>query len=162
MSPAIELPGVIFHRIGDDGEIRRASVDDLLGLLALYAQMHDEAAADRADGLEEVLQEISEAPHRALLVATLGGDVVGTLDFFVMANLTHGGRPWAGIENLVVDGDHRRQGIGGALMRVAVDLASHTGCYKLQLVSHQRRDAAHMLYSSLGFDAPVRGYRRYL
>ena len=45
---------------------------------------------------------------------------------------------------------------------VAVDTALEAGCYKVQLVSHHKRDAAHVLYSHTGFTAPVRGYRRYL
>lgn len=97
-----------------------------------------------------------------LQIASRDGAIVGTLDLFVMANLTRNGRHWAGIENVVVDVAHRPQGIGGALMGVAADIARTAGCYKLQLVSHRKRDAAHTLYTHTGFTAPVRGYRRYL
>jgi len=79
-----------------------------------------------------------------------------------MENLTRGGRPWAGIENLVVDAESRREGIASALIQTALDLAREVGCYKVQLVSHERRSAAHDLYRRAGFEVPVRGYRRYL
>jgi ribosomal protein S18 acetylase RimI-like enzyme len=66
------------------------------------------------------------------------------------------------IENIVVDSAHRRRGIGGALLDEAVKIAQLAGCYKVQLVSHSRRDAAHSLYRHSSFDAPVLGYRRYI
>jgi GNAT superfamily N-acetyltransferase len=162
MSPEIQLPSVISQPFSAGGEIRRASAGDLPGLVVLYAQMHEEKPVEQPHGLERVFEEISALPGRALLVATLAGRLVGTLDLFVNANLTRGGRPWAGIENLVVDLGHRRQGVGGALVDVAVELARQADCYKVQLVSHQRRDAAHALYVRSGFDAPVQGYRRYI
>jgi GNAT superfamily N-acetyltransferase len=144
-------------------EVRRATERDLPGILLLLSQMHDdEPPLQRTDELNEIFAEILRCFERAILVAVRDDAVLGTLDLFVVANLTRGGRPWAGVENVVVDEAHRGQGIGRLLLDVAVDAARSSGCYKLQLVSHTKRDAAHALYRSAGFDAPVSGYRRYL
>lgn len=157
-----ELTQDISRRISDNLEIRRATLDDLSAVLGLLSQMHDKPATAKTRGFEDTFREILASPSRVLLLAVQGEVVVGTLDLFVMANLTREGRPWAGIENLVVDTGRRRHGIGSALIDVAVDLARELDCYKLQLVSHERRGAAHDLYRRAGFDAPVHGYRRYL
>lgn len=157
-----ELPRDISRRISDDLEIRAATREDLSAVLGLLSQMHEMPATESTQALEDTFREILTSPSRVLLLAVQGGVVAGSLDLVVVANLTRGGRPWAGIENLVVDADRRRQGIGSALIDVAVDLARQLDCYKLQLVSHERRGAAHDLYRRSGFDAPVHGYRRYL
>jgi GNAT superfamily N-acetyltransferase len=157
----IELPENI-SRIDPKGlEIRSAVREDFPAVFSVLSQMHEEASLDEGSS-ETAFCEILKSPSRVILVAVDSGTVVATLDLFIMANLTRGGRPWAGIENLVVDAEHRRAGIGKALMEVAVDLAREQDCYKFQLVSHQRRSAAHDLYRQIGFDAPVHGYRRYL
>lgn len=159
----IELPRSISRRFDDGREVRRATLRDLPAVLTLLSQMHENDAPLRPDQeTAATFAEILALPARAILVAVRDGVVVGTLDLFVMANLTRGGRPWAGIENIVVDAEHRQQRIGLALMKVALDAAEETGCYKVQLVSHDRRDAAHTLYTRAEFDAPVQGYRRYL
>ncbi|HET8956714.1 MAG TPA: GNAT family N-acetyltransferase [Solirubrobacterales bacterium] len=144
--------------------IRRAGKADLPIVLRLLAEMHKEEPPDARDqAVTQAFQEILKRPdRRALLVAVTDNEIVGTLDLLVVPNLSHGGQPWAMIENVVVDQSHRRKGIGGLLLETATELAESAGCYKLQLVSHAKRDAAHALYRHAAFDAPVSGYRRYL
>lgn len=144
--------------------IRRAGAEDLRDLMELLSQLHPEEAPRPVDEqLRATFAEVLAACRsRAILVACLDGALVGTLDLLLVANLTRGGRPWASIENVVVDAACRRRGIGRALLDVAVDLAREAGCSKLQLISREERGAAHELYIGSGFTAPVRGFRRYL
>lgn len=159
----IELPANISRRFDDGLMVRRAVVDDLSDVVALLAQLHDDDVSPLVgEDLTSTFAEMLSSRTRVVLVASRDAVIVGTLDLFTVANLTRGGRPWAGIENLVVDAAYRRQGVGRTLVDVAVDVALEAACYKVQLVSHHRRDAAHVLYSHTGFTAPVRGYRRYL
>ncbi len=160
--------GELAHDISesfDDGLlVRRAGAADLAELLVLFSQLHEGEPPEPVDEqLSATFAEILAAwSTRAILVACRDGALVGTLDLLVVANLTRGGRPWASIENVVVDAACRRQGIGQALLAVAVDLARETGCSKLQLISREERAGAHELYIGAGFTAPVRGFRRYL
>jgi GNAT superfamily N-acetyltransferase len=161
--PAGGLPGEVSVELGAGLLVRRAKADDLEELLALLGQLHEEEPRQRVtEHLTATFAEILASRTRAILVACRDGAIVGTLDLLVVANITRGGRPWAGIENVVVDTASRRQGAGGALLAVAVDLAREAGCSKLQLVSNEGREAAHGLYLGAGFTAPVRGFRRYL
>ena len=159
----IEFPKELRTTLSDGLVIRQASSTDLTQILSLLSQMHDEEPADPSTPeLQETYEEILASRSRALLVVADNDELLGTLDLIVVPNLSRGGRPWAVIENIVVDSAHRRRGIGGALLDEAVEIAQEAGCYKVQLVSHSRRDAAHALYRHASFDAPVLGYRRYI
>jgi GNAT superfamily N-acetyltransferase len=99
-------------------------------------------------------------PDRWLLVAELdAGQIVGTVDLLIVENLTHGARPWAIVENVVVAESHHRRGIGSALMQDAIRRAKSANCYKLQLVSGTQRGPAHLFYRALGLEAVAEGFK---
>ena len=77
----------------------------------------------------------------------------------MVTNLTHTGRPWAVVENVVVAHVHRRRGVGRALMQEAMAQARRVGCYKVQLTSGKHRAEAHAFYRSLGFEAVAEGFK---
>ena len=56
------------------------------------------------------------------------------------------------IEDVIVDQRARRQGIGEALVRRAIDLARAAGADGVSLTSNQQREAANQLYRSMGFE----------
>jgi len=56
------------------------------------------------------------------------------------------------VEDVVVDESARRQGVGEALMRRALDLAREAGASGLSLTSRPEREAANRLYQSMGFE----------
>ncbi len=55
------------------------------------------------------------------------------------------------IEDVVVEERARRRGIGEALVRHAIDLARAAGADGVSLTSNPQREAANLLYQSLGF-----------
>lgn len=105
---------------------------------------------------------IETDPDRTVLVAERRGQIIGTLDLVLVANLTHNAQPWGVIDNLVVDPAARRCGVGRALMEEGLDRATRAGCYKVELLSHESRHAAHAFYHALGFQNSASGFRRYL
>ncbi len=148
--------------------VRPARDDDLPAVLGLLAQVPLDTADDavvgpRAAGASEraAWAQMRDQPGRTLLVAEDDGAVVGVVDVMVVPNLTHDAKPWAILENMVVDRDHRRAGIGRALVDEVVRRAQEAGCYKVQLLSNDRRAPAHALYESVGFKPTSRGYRLY-
>jgi ribosomal protein S18 acetylase RimI-like enzyme len=56
------------------------------------------------------------------------------------------------IEDVIVDQNMRKQGIGEALMRHAIELARQAGAEGVALTSNPGREAANRLYQSLGFE----------
>jgi ribosomal protein S18 acetylase RimI-like enzyme len=144
--------------------VRRAEQRDLDALLALYAELAD-GDATRLPGerthAAAILAAALDDPRRSLLVAERDGAVVGTADLLVVPNLTHGGDPWATVENVVVATAARRSGIGRMLLAHAMELARAAGCYKLQLQSAKHRVEAHAFYGSLGLEARAEGFKLY-
>ena len=56
------------------------------------------------------------------------------------------------IEDVIVDENLRRRGIGEALVRHAIELAREAGAEGVSLTSNPRRQAANQLYQSMGFE----------
>ena len=56
------------------------------------------------------------------------------------------------VEDVVVDENYRRMGIGEALVRHAIDLARDAGANGVSLTSNPQRVAANQLYLSMGFE----------
>lgn len=146
-------------------EVRLAAPTDLDAILGLYVQL----AEDRSESLpvlrpqaEGLLTTIAAQSGRTLLVAVAQDVIVGTADLFVVPNLTHHGMAWAIVENVVVDQDRRRAGVGRALMEEVVSRCRQADCYKIQLLSRKHRQSAHDFYEGLGFQRSAEGFRRYL
>jgi ribosomal protein S18 acetylase RimI-like enzyme len=56
------------------------------------------------------------------------------------------------IEDVIVDENMRRRGIGEALVQKAIELAREAGADGISLTSNLTRDAANRLYLSTGFE----------
>ena len=95
------------------------------------------------------LAEIVASPATQLLVARSDeGEIVGSLTL-VLFRIPTGLRAW--IEDVVVDGEARGQGVGEALNRYAIDVAAERGARTVDLTSRPSREAANRLYQRLGF-----------
>jgi len=104
------------------------------------------------------LAEIDRGPGR-VLVAEVGGQVVGVCQLIVFRHLQNRGGLCAEVESVHVHPDHRGNGIGGVLMRAAVQQARELGCYRVQLTSNNARPEAHRFYERLGFEPSHRGFK---
>lgn len=133
--------------------IREARPGDLDRLLELYdgpgsayADVEPLEPGEAADIFTRVLLD----PNQHTLVADGYDEVIGTLVVAILPNLAHGGAPYAVVENVVVDEEHRGEGVGRALMEEATSRAREAGAYKLALCSNLEREGAHAFYRSLG------------
>lgn len=136
-----------------DLQIRRATESDLPDVLRLYAQPGmDNGRVSTVEAATQVFRRMSEYPDYKVYVATHDGAVVGTFALLIMDNLAHMGSPSAIVEDLCVTEPLRGRGIGGTLMKFAMEIARERGCYKLGLTSNTAREHAHAFYRSLGFE----------
>jgi ribosomal protein S18 acetylase RimI-like enzyme len=133
--------------------LREATPDDLPQVLALYAQPGlDDGRVLTIAAARALHAEFARYPSYRLFVAVdERAQVLGSYALLVMHNLAHQGTPSAVVEDVVVDQQHRGQGIGRQMMDHAMALAREAGCYKLALSSNQQRERAHAFYESLGF-----------
>ena len=132
--------------------MRQANIDDLDGILDLYAQpdFDNESVLTESEA-KTVFAEFSKYPNYRLFVALDGVRLIGTFALLVMHNLGHRGTPSAIAEDVVVSRAYQGKGIGRIMMAHAIDLARQAGCYKLVLSSNLKRKNAHVFYESLGF-----------
>lgn|SRR6266540_4299990 len=98
------------------------------------------------------LRALLKAPGATLLIAREpdeNGEIVGVLSLTVYRVPT-GLRSI--VEDVVVDEKMRRQGIGEALVRHAINIAHDAGANGVALTSNPQREAANQLYQSMGFE----------
>jgi GNAT superfamily N-acetyltransferase len=142
-------------------QIRRARKSDLPRLRELYDQLHLNnylsLRIPRAR-LAVAFNRLARDRHHAILVAAAAGKIVGTCHVIVVPHLGHALKPFAIVENVVVDAQERSSGIGQHLMAAAGDLARRRGCYKLALTSNVARPQAHKFYERLGWKRTHFGY----
>jgi GNAT superfamily N-acetyltransferase len=136
----------------DTLHIREATKADLPDLMRLYAQPDLDGKALPVPDAQRIFERIARYPDYKIHVAVSGTHVVGTFALLIMDNLGHQGTPSAIIEDVAVDPARHGQGIGKAMMRHALRLASESGCYKAVLSSNLKREKAHAFYDSLGFE----------
>jgi len=142
--------------------IRQAKEDDLPRILELYQELTEEKQTVPSEIVQRVFAEITALPHQQFLVIEKDSLVVGTLFLQITPNLSHEARPWAVLENLVVDHRYRGYGFGRLLIEYALAACRQASCYKVQLLSSNKRKGAHQFYRSLGFEESAVGFRMYL
>lgn len=131
--------------------IRAATEADLPSILALYVQVEDDGRILTIEEARSIFARMRSYPDYKVYVATLDGSIVGTFALLMMDNLAHMGAPSGVVEDVVVQGDWQRKGVGKQMMRFAMDRCRERGCYKLALSSDLKREAAHRFYDGLGF-----------
>ncbi|SHI21421.1 L-amino acid N-acyltransferase YncA [Sporobacter termitidis DSM 10068] len=133
-------------------EIREVLRGDLPGLLRLYEQFDKGAAAEMGGPAENIWRGILADKNHHVLAAFSGGRLVSSCVLVVVPNLTHGGRPYGLIENVITDEDCRQQGYATALLDYAAALAQSAGCYKLMLMTGSKKESTLRFYEKAGYN----------
>lgn len=145
--------------------IRRAAEADLPAVVRLFSipdegnQKLDHADTPLDPRYREALAAIADDPNNALLVADLGGEVVGAFQLTIIQHVAFQGGRVAQIENVIVDPGVRSQGIGEAMMRWAIEEARRRSCFRVQLTTNKVRKRARSFYERLGFVASHEGMK---
>lgn len=128
-------------------ECTSVDADTTAAMGRLIPQLSSSASLPTADDLSAIVE--SSACH-LLLARDDDGRIVGSMTLVVFPIPT-GVRAW--IEDVVVDGDARGQGVGEKLNLHALDLAASLGARTVDLTSRPSREAANRLYRRIGFVA---------
>jgi ribosomal protein S18 acetylase RimI-like enzyme len=127
-----------------DLTLRRATPDDYPAVNGLATELVS-LEADR----QAVFAAALAHPDRTLLVAEVGGEVVGFADLLVYPDVTEGAMA-AELMGLVVRADHRRRGIGRALLEEVCRTAAARGVVEFHICTEQDNQTAQRLYASRG------------
>jgi ribosomal protein S18 acetylase RimI-like enzyme len=139
--PAVPAPPALAVEL-----VTSVTPDIVDAFAVLTPQLSSSAPAPGASELGEIVS----SPATLLFVARLDGRIVGSLTL-VLFRIPTGIRAW--IEDVVVDGAARGQGVGDALNRAAIDEAHRRGARTIDLTSRPSREVANRLYRRLGFVA---------
>ncbi|MGD9094393.1 MAG: GNAT family N-acetyltransferase [Chromatiales bacterium] len=131
--------------------LRVATRHDLPRILDLYARALDGKALAVADA-ERLFERIRSYPDYQLYLAEYGDRLAGTFALLIMDNLGECGTPSGIVEDVVVEPEVQRHGVGRAMMEHAMAICRQKGCYKMMLSSNLARSGAHAFYESLGFE----------
>lgn len=102
--------------------------------------------------MEKNLQKYLTHPNQKAWIAEKDKKAVGCIAIAI-TNYFHREGSFLRVITLVVDSDHRREGIGRELMKKAESYAKDLGCSHVELTSgmHRAKLGYHDFYRSLGF-----------
>lgn len=145
---------------------RAARRDDVETIVAMLAD-------DALGSTREQLSPLPESYHRAfeaiardanieLIVGCLDGAVVAVAQLSFTPHLSYRGGWRATVEGVRTAASVRSRGVGGALMRHAIERARQRNCHVIQLTTDKRRADARRFYERLGFRATHEGMKLHL
>jgi len=136
-----------------DAHVREIRADELDALLELYKHLHakDDPLPPR-EQVRKVWEAMLVSPMMNCFVIEEDGRLASSCVLTVIPNLTRGARPYGLIENVVTHADYRRQGLGKAVLRHALEAAWREGCYKVMLLTGRKDPGVHRFYQGAGFE----------
>ncbi len=143
---------------------RDATAADLGFIVGLIVDDNVAPTADRPDqpdhpGYLAALAAIDADPNQRLVIAEYDGQPVGTLQLSFIPGIARLGQFRCIIEAVHIVPTRRNLGLGGELIRWAIDQARDRGCGLVQLTSNKKRLDAHRFYERLGFAKSHEGFK---
>jgi len=135
--------------------IRDATAADAGALARLLGQLGYPAEAD------EVMRRLDRLGDDRLLVAEVEDNVVGFAQLHVAPAIEYDGDA-AKLAALVVDAEHRGDGIGRMLVEAMETEARARQCVLLFVTTSERRADAHAFYERIGLEYTGRRYAKRL
>jgi ribosomal protein S18 acetylase RimI-like enzyme len=129
-------------------QVRAARVEDAPALVRLVQQLA-ETMGDASSLTEAYARDYLTTPGQHVLLTEVDGQAVGLLSYGVRPNLYHAADS-ALIEELVVDSAFQGQGVGSALMAVALERLRAVGCAEVAVSTMPDNERAQRFYRSHG------------
>jgi len=122
----------------------------LVELLGLLFESEAEFSAD-SEKQRVALQAILADPAKGrIFVARDGREVVAMASLLYTISTAEGGRA-ALFEDLVTAPDHRKRGIGAALLKHVIEQARADGVLRITLLTDMQNERAQAMYRRVGF-----------
>jgi GNAT superfamily N-acetyltransferase len=137
----------------NDLTVRHAVVSDIKAIRTLSEELAESIEDVERFDLEKVTEnhkKIMADSNAHILVGEIGGEIAGFISVSIRTTLLHND-PSALIDELVVLGNHRRIGVGKALVLSGVDLCRKLGCCEIEVSTEFSNSNARSFYKVLGF-----------
>ncbi|MDH6365157.1 GNAT superfamily N-acetyltransferase [Enterococcus sp. PF1-24] len=132
--------------------IREVLKDDLLDLLQLYTQLHDNQMPSQDSQLATIWEKIMADDNHHILAGFVGGKLIASCVIVVIPNLTRKQQPYALIENVITDIAYRKKGYGTQLLEAAAEIAKAANCYKIMLLTGAKEESTLNFYQKAGYN----------
>lgn len=134
--------------------IRKAKLEDiprLSGLLEILFSVEADFTADESKQRKGLEMMLNDPENRCILVAESNQGVIGMCTAQILVSTAEGG-PVALIEDVIVDKQFRRWGIGQKLLLAIEDWALERGARRLQLLADQNNTPALEFYKRMSWN----------
>ena len=129
---------------------KAADLPRLVELLGLLFESEAEFSAD-AEKQRSALQAILADPAKGrIFVAREGREVVAMASLLYTVSTAEGGKA-ALFEDLVTAPEHRKRGIGAALLKHVIEQARADGVLRITLLTDMQNERAQAMYRRVGF-----------
>jgi len=115
--------------------VRKATVRDQEAVLDLIRQLMSSAAEDspiNRPSAVDTFQQVIEEGLGTVLLAEEDGQALGLITLSYPVAIRCAGR-YSCIEEFIVTEDARGKGVGGKLLKAAIETATEKGCFELQV-----------------------------
>ncbi len=131
-----------------DITIRKLQKEDLWnGFLLTLDSLRQASNIDKKNA-ERIFDKINSNPDHIVAVAVIEGKIVGSTTLLIETKFIHNGGKVGHIEDVVVDKEYQRKGIGEKIITYLLRYAKDQGCYKTIL---DCVDDVKPFYEKLGF-----------
>ena len=103
--------------------------------------------------MNEKFAELSNNDNYIFLVAEVNGVIAGSILGIICHELYGNCRPFLLMEDLVVDAEFRKMGIGKSLINELETIARQKDCYQILFMTEAERKDTIKFYESIGFDS---------
>ncbi len=112
-----------------------AKAEDLEGIVNMLYQLSPPKSGEslNKEAGQAILKSIIDNPDYCLCIAKVNGELAGTALLLIQLNLSHGGKSYGHVENVVTDIRSRGKGIGLAMVNFLMSKARERRCYKVIL-----------------------------
>lgn len=132
--------------------IREAIKTDLEELLHLYEQLHCNPFPGLTVEVTNLWETILADGNHHIIVASKGDRILSSCVLIIIPNLTHNQRPYALIENVITDENHRNKGYSTLCLNFAREIAKQNYCYKIMLLTGSKSDSTLRFYEKAGYN----------
>lgn len=133
--------------------IREICYSDFDGLMSLYTQLHTNPFPDKTCEIEKIWNDILNDSNHHIIVAEENEKIVSSCVCVIIPNLTHGQQPYAFIENVITDENHRKRGLATACLNYAKQIAIKENCYKIMLLTGSKDECTLKFYEQAGYNS---------
>lgn len=133
--------------------IREANKNDVVGLLQLYTQLHDNPIPEIDNTINDLWNKMLSDDNYHIIVAEEDNKIISSCVIVIIPNLTHHQQPYAVIENVITDADYRNKGYASCVLDYAKTIAIQNNCYKIMLMTGSKKDSTLNFYRNAGYNS---------